>query len=335
MIGARSEVGRTARRRRQACPAAGDDGREPDCGCRDRRGPDRSQSLARENPSVNIIFEIVRRFGLQFSAACAKVAGSRPSRPPIPFPLNETENTAARRTSGRKTNGRAAVPAPPVTPPARAEARAAETLGRAIVVGLYEGRYVPGQRLIEPDLMAEHAVSRSTVREALTLLEAEGVVRSSPFRGAWIHRISRAEADEILTLLETLMGLACRLAAARIGEDDGTRRFRQCFDAMMRHENAGDGMEFLQARNEYFRALVGLSGNGKLRDALRRLNVHLLRVQMRPFHIEGDARRFEDYRSMAQAILAGDARQAERAGRRYIRRVAAEIERLPARMFAP
>jgi len=244
-----------------------------------------------------------------------------PAANPPPLAAKAGARPAAARS------GRAAARAP-VTQ------SAAESLSRAIVVGLYEGRYVPGQRLIEPDLMAEHEVSRSTVREALTMLEAEGVVRSSPFRGAWVHRISRSEADEILTLLETLIGLACRLAANRVGDDEATRHFERGFEVMMSYQNAGDSLAFQEARNDFFRALVALSGNGKLRNALRGLNIHLLRVQMRSFHIEGDPRQFEDYAAMAGAILAGDARRAERAGRRYVRRVAGEIERLPARMFA-
>ena len=46
-------------------------------------------------------------------------------------------------------------------------ASAAENIVRDILKGLYEGRYVSGQRLAEPDLIARYGVSRSTVREAI------------------------------------------------------------------------------------------------------------------------------------------------------------------------
>ena len=54
---------------------------------------------------------------------------------------------------------------------------------RDVVRGLYEGRYVAGQRLAEPDLMRSYGVARSTVREAIKRLVAEGVLEFAPVPG--------------------------------------------------------------------------------------------------------------------------------------------------------
>src|SRR6266545_7992045 len=91
---------------------------------------------------------------------------------------------------------------------------------REILRGLYEGRFVPGQRLIEADLTREFKVSRGSVREALTRLAAEGVVSSTRHRGAYIRSLTRDEVREILRVLEIMVGLAASLAAARIGLAD-------------------------------------------------------------------------------------------------------------------
>ena len=216
----------------------------------------------------------------------------------------------------------------------RAAGGAAAAVFREVVQGLYEGRYVPGQRLVESDLSAAYGVSRSTVREALAQLAAEGIVQLSPHRGAQVHRLTRAEADEILVLLETLTGLAARLAAARTDNAAATARFAASLETLLKFENAGEGEAFQRARNEYFRALVTLTGNARLRRVLRGLNVHLLRVQMRHYQIEGDTERFEDYRAMGEAILSGDPEASEAAGHRYIRRVAGAVAGLPDRVFA-
>src|SRR5260370_12580628 len=77
-----------------------------------------------------------------------------------------------------------------------------------VVRGLYDGRYAPGQRLVEPDLMQKYGVSRSTVREAINRLSAVGVAASHPFRGAQIRQLSRREARDILLILELMVGLA-------------------------------------------------------------------------------------------------------------------------------
>ncbi len=56
-----------------------------------------------------------------------------------------------------------------------------------------EGRYAPGQRLIEADLRREYGVSRGPVREALRRLATEGVVDFVPNRGALAKRFTSRE----------------------------------------------------------------------------------------------------------------------------------------------
>ncbi|MEY8838784.1 GntR family transcriptional regulator, partial [Cribrihabitans sp. XS_ASV171] len=71
---------------------------------------------------------------------------------------------------------------------------------RDVVRGLYEGRYVAGQRMAEPDLMAHYDVSRSTVREALKELSSDGIVELAAFRGAQIRKLTRAQAANLFAV---------------------------------------------------------------------------------------------------------------------------------------
>ncbi|UCE30896.1 MAG: GntR family transcriptional regulator, partial [Burkholderiales bacterium] len=80
---------------------------------------------------------------------------------------------------------------------------------------LLEGRFAPGQRLVEADLVATLGVSRSSVRSALERLAAEGLVRLSAHRGAVARRMSRREVEELYAIRERLEGLAAGLAAER------------------------------------------------------------------------------------------------------------------------
>ena len=68
----------------------------------------------------------------------------------------------------------------------------------ALIRGLQDGRYVPGQRLIEADLTKELKVSRGPVREALKRLAAEGLVSLIPHRGAYIRALTRDEVHDML-----------------------------------------------------------------------------------------------------------------------------------------
>lgn len=68
----------------------------------------------------------------------------------------------------------------------------------AIKLGIRDARYVPAQRLVEPDLAREYGVSRGSVREALRRLAAEGFVNLERFRGASIIRMSRKQVVDLL-----------------------------------------------------------------------------------------------------------------------------------------
>jgi DNA-binding GntR family transcriptional regulator len=84
---------------------------------------------------------------------------------------------------------------------------------RAAIV---ENRYAPGQRLIEQRLAAELGLSRTPVREALRILEAEGLVVSERNRGATVRPLSPTEVVDLYGLRIRLESYAAELAAERI-----------------------------------------------------------------------------------------------------------------------
>ena len=76
-------------------------------------------------------------------------------------------------------------------------------------------RLKPGERLIEEQLAADLGVSRNPVREALRVLESEGLVEINPRRGASVTNVSEEEAQEIVEVRAALEGFCARLAARR------------------------------------------------------------------------------------------------------------------------
>jgi DNA-binding GntR family transcriptional regulator len=91
----------------------------------------------------------------------------------------------------------------------RGRLRAYEQIRRAIV----EGRYHPGQRLVEKNLGTEFEVSRTPVREALRELEAEGLVVSLPNKGSVVRPLSAQDIYDIYDLRVRLESLAGERAA--------------------------------------------------------------------------------------------------------------------------
>lgn len=202
---------------------------------------------------------------------------------------------------------------------------------RDVVRGLYEGRFVAGQRLVEPDLVRLYGVSRGTVREALKRLAAEGVVSLAAFRGAQIRHLSRSEARDLLQLLEVTIGLAANLAAQHIASSGTRDAFVAAYHDLTACAQREDSFDFVQARNRFYRAMTRAGGNRALGRLITGFNVHLIRTHLRRPAQESLA----DYRAMAEAILAGDAPRAEKAGRRHLRRVLDGLDDAPDWIFGP
>lgn len=188
---------------------------------------------------------------------------------------------------------------------------------RDILRGLYEGRYVAGQRLVEPDLVARFAVSRSTVREAIKRLAAQGVVEALHNRGARIRQLSKDEALNILLITEVIVGLAARLAAANIDAEGNRERMERVLAALIEASRAADKYDFMRARNRFHRTMARIGRNPELERLLSNLQVHLVRNRL-VMHPDDRER---SYRAIGAAILAGDEAAAEASARAHVRRM--------------
>lgn len=198
---------------------------------------------------------------------------------------------------------------------------------RDVLQGLAEGRFVPGQRLAEPDLMARYNLGRSTVREGLSRLAASGVVVQLPHRGAQIRLLSRGAARDVLRVTELLLGLAARQAAeaVAVGADPAT------LTASAHDYDAASPEERPRARARYYRAMTALGGNAELDRLLPMLQVQLIRAQLRLGRPPGREARA----ALVRAVAAGDPDGAEAAARLQIRHLIDALPALPDSAFAP
>jgi DNA-binding GntR family transcriptional regulator len=85
------------------------------------------------------------------------------------------------------------------------------------------GEYGPDERLVEEQLAERLGVSRTPVRQALTMLEAEGLVEVAPNRGATVCSFSVEDVWDIYDLRAVLEGHAARRAAGRITNSELAR----------------------------------------------------------------------------------------------------------------
>jgi DNA-binding GntR family transcriptional regulator len=81
---------------------------------------------------------------------------------------------------------------------------------------ILRGEFLPGERLVEAQLMTRFAASRFNVRSALQDLSAEGLVEVQRNRGAQVRKVSLDEAVEITEVRMVVEGLIAGRAAERV-----------------------------------------------------------------------------------------------------------------------
>jgi len=202
----------------------------------------------------------------------------------------------------------------------------------SIKAGIRHGRFVPGQRLIEPDMIREFHVSRGSVREALRCLEADGLVQIEFYRGARIRKMTRnefIEANQIRSLLE---GLGASLAAQWM--DDTERKTLRALE-----ENWDRGIQgwTYAEYNEKFHALIlEASRHKQLPAFLEQAHLLIFRLQFhRILRAPAAVRRSRlEHQRVVKAILKGDSKGAERAMRQHVHNSGVAILAAPEEFFS-
>lgn len=90
-----------------------------------------------------------------------------------------------------------------------------QTLREAIL----RGELKPGERLMELQLAAQLGVSRTPIREAIRMLEQEGLAVTMPRKGAEVAKMTLKGMEDVLEIREALDILACQLACDRISDE--------------------------------------------------------------------------------------------------------------------
>ena len=80
--------------------------------------------------------------------------------------------------------------------------------------------FPPGARLVENELAARFGVSKTPIREALALLDSDGLVETLPYRGASVRWLTVAEMQEQNILVDALEIPAFRIVAERITTEE-------------------------------------------------------------------------------------------------------------------
>jgi DNA-binding GntR family transcriptional regulator len=160
----------------------------------------------------------------------------------------------------------------------------------------------PGRRLLIDDLARQLDVSAIPVREALQLLQSEGLVDNVPHVGATVSPISRQSIDEVFAVMEGLEIVATRAAAERMTAVDAAA-LEQIAAGMDRAQAAGRHAEWADLNSRFHLSISRLSAMPMLHEMTERVLARWDRV--RRFYFNGVlVHRVEQAQREHRALLA-------------------------------
>jgi DNA-binding GntR family transcriptional regulator len=123
----------------------------------------------------------------------------------------------------------------------------------------------PGTRLVMRDVANHYEASDIPVREALRMLERDGLVETAPYRGARVTTLTAKEVAETYFIRSHLESIATGLAAERI-TDAEMAQLDRLMSQMRSAVDAQDGPRFSDLNLEFHRTIVASCGNDMLRE---------------------------------------------------------------------
>jgi DNA-binding GntR family transcriptional regulator len=140
---------------------------------------------------------------------------------------------------------------------------------QAIYVSLRErilaNDIAPGTRLVMRDVANDYEASDIPVREALRMLQRDGLVETTPYRGARVTTLTAKEVEETYFIRSHLESIATGLAAERITEAE-LGQLDVLMARMQAAVDAHDGPGFSEINHEFHRTIVASCGNDMLRE---------------------------------------------------------------------
>src|ERR1700726_2647580 len=189
--------------------------------------------------------------------------------------------------------------------------------------------YNPSQelRLDERQLTKALGVSRTPIREALSLLEQEGFIRTIPRRGIYIIRKSKREIIEMIQMWAALESMAARLATLN-APDSEIAKLRHLFDEFRNSPPAAHLDEYSDATIAFRTELIRLGGSQMIVDATRNLLLHVRAIRRATISQSDRASRsIIDHLKIIEALEKRDTELAERLTRQHTLDLRAHVDR--------
>ncbi|KMW57665.1 Transcriptional regulator, GntR family [Candidatus Rhodobacter oscarellae] len=196
------------------------------------------------------------------------------------------------------------------TPPSENPKAGVENVASILRDRIVKGELPPRARIVERQLSAELGVSRTPVREALKLLEADGLIEISLHRGAVVSEFRPEDAVTLFEVIAVLEGLAAK-RVCEIITPDILQRLEDMHSAMLDHHKAGRRNGYFDLNTAIHDFIIQTSANPVLITTHQRLMIQARRGRylaiMEPERL---AQAVDEHEDLMRAFRSGQASKA-------------------------
>ena len=151
----------------------------------------------------------------------------------------------------------------------------AEQIEQFLINAIMQGKYKPGQRLVENELLREFGVSRSPIREAFTSLVKSGLLVSVPRSGTYVKDVTEKDVREKFPVRAYLEGFAASLAAPQMGPGD-IDALESALARMKESAERNDFRSYTDSHNAFHMVFINASKNDTLINIIKTLRQDIL-----------------------------------------------------------
>lgn len=177
---------------------------------------------------------------------------------------------------------------------------------------ILDGKYLPGDNLIETKLAEELGVSRTPIREAIRQLELEGLVDSIPNKGVVVKGITEKDIEDIYTIRQILEGLAAEWAVDKI-TDEELAELKDIYELMEFYTKKGDIEQVAKLNTRFHEVIFKATKSGVLQNILTDFQYYVQWARYKSLKSPGRSNEaLQEHKKILDAFMEHDCENAEK-----------------------